>query len=179
MQLEIWCRHRSSCPVIWRQSDTYHSRTGERQTSPFMPGYYTGSNETCSEYRVGAVVGGLPPLMGWDSMWRTAYFLRQPGFFPASVLIIRTYRPLDPLINRHYTCHCTISMFMLSLSWAIPAFNSLPTWYEDRYAQARYRMLSVLSPSHNSLVASAMAVPPCSHLFDLNPALGLTTGKLR
>jgi len=64
---------------------------------------------------------------------------------------------------------------MLLYSWQFPHFNSLSYIVRGSYAQGGFRMLSVLSPSHNSLVAlrhAILLIPICSILFPLS---GLTT----
>ena len=124
---------------------------------------------------VGAVVGGLPPLMGWTACggqlfpssghsWKILLpqFLSSVPTVPFELSSIDN--PLAPL-----------ALFMLSFSWQFPHFNSLSHLVRGSYAQAGYRMLSVLSPSHNALVAirhAVFLVPICSILFPLS---GLTT----
>jgi len=123
---------------------------------------------------VGAIVGGLPPLMGWtacggqlfpSSTYPVEYFL--PSFLssiPTSIDLSLIDNPLSPL-----------ALFMLLFSWQFPHFNSLSHLVRESYAQAGYRMLSVLSPSHNALVSlryAMLQVPICSMLFPLS---GLTT----
>jgi len=124
---------------------------------------------------VGAVVGGLPPLMGWtacggqllpSSSYPVEYFL--PSYFSS----IPT-APIDlALIDNPLSA---FALFMLLFSWQFPHFNSLSYIERSSYAQAGYHMLSVLSPSHNSLVAfrhAVLLIPICSVLFPLS---GLTT----
>lgn len=123
---------------------------------------------------VGAVVGALPPLMGWtacgghllpSSSHPIEFFL--PPFLsgissPIDLSLIDN--PLSPL-----------AFFMLLFSWQFPHFNSLSHFVRGSYAQAGYRMLSVLSPSHNALVGlrhAVLLIPICSVLFPLS---GLTT----
>ncbi|KAF8199493.1 UbiA prenyltransferase family-domain-containing protein [Pholiota molesta] len=122
---------------------------------------------------VGAVVGALPPLMGWtacggqlfpSASYPVHYFL--PSFLTtgAPVDLALVDNPLAPL-----------AFFMLLFSWQFPHFNSLSYIVRDSYAQAGYRMLSVLSPPKNALVSlrhATLLVPVCSILFPLS---GLTT----
>ncbi|KAN0093082.1 UbiA prenyltransferase family domain containing protein [Tylopilus felleus] len=121
---------------------------------------------------VGAVVGGLPPLMGWTacggkllpaSDYPVNFFL--PSFLtdvPVDVSMIDN--PLG-----------AFSLFMLLYSWQFPHFNSLSYLVRASYAQAGYKMLSVLSPQKNALVSlrhTLLLVPICSILIPLS---GLTT----
>ncbi|EIW84139.1 protoheme IX farnesyltransferase [Coniophora puteana RWD-64-598 SS2] len=121
---------------------------------------------------VGSVVGGIPPLMGWtacggnllpSSGQSITYFL--PPFLsdvPVDMSLVDS--PLAPL-----------ALFMILYSWQFPHFNSLSHLVRASYAQAGYKMLSVLSPSKNALVSfryAALHIPICTLLFPLS---GLTT----
>ncbi|KIM84768.1 hypothetical protein PILCRDRAFT_817558 [Piloderma croceum F 1598] len=122
---------------------------------------------------VGAVVGGLPPLMGWTACGGQLFSLSsQPFFLPQFLSPVPTV-PFDLLLIDNTLA--PLALFMLSFSWQFPHFNSLSHLVRGSYAQAGYRMLSVLSPSHNSLVAlrhAVLLVPICSILIPLS---GLTT----
>ncbi|KAH7928286.1 protoheme IX farnesyltransferase, partial [Leucogyrophana mollusca] len=121
---------------------------------------------------VGAVVGGLPPLMGWTACggkllpladYPFQFFL--PSFLsPSPQDISLVDNPLSP-----------IALFMLLYSWQFPHFMAFSHQVRASYAQAGYKMLSVLSPHKNTLVAlrhALLLVPICSVLFPLS---GLTT----
>jgi heme o synthase len=124
---------------------------------------------------VGAVVGGLPPLMGWTACGGKLFVsstypieLFYPPFLssvPPDMLDLSLIdNPLAPL-----------AFFLLLFSWQFPHFNSLSYIVRGSYAQAGYPMLSVLSPSKNALVAfrhATILLPICSLLI---PASGLTT----
>lgn len=124
---------------------------------------------------VGAVVGAIPPVMGWtacgghllpSSSNPVEYFLPQ---FLSSLQNI----PVDlTLIDNPMS---PFALFMLLFSWQFPHFNSLSYVVRASYAQAGYRMVSVFSPSHNALVSfrhAILLIPICSILFPLS---GLTT----
>jgi protoheme IX farnesyltransferase len=67
------------------------------------------------------------------------------------------------------------ALFMLLFSWQFPHFCPLSHVVRASYAQAGYKMLAVLSPQKNSLVALRHALllfPICSVLI---PLAGLTT----
>lgn len=124
---------------------------------------------------VGAVVGGIPPVMGWtacggqlfpSSAYPVEYFLPQflSSLPTASINFSLIDNPLSPF-----------ALFMLLYSWQFPHFNSLSYLVRGSYAQAGYHMLSVLSPSQNALVTlrhSILLFPICSVLIPLS---GLTT----
>lgn len=122
----------------------------------------------------GAVVGAIPPLMGWtasgghllpSATYTPEYFL--PSFLSGPMASIDPSlidNPLGPL-----------ALFMLLFSWQFPHFNALSHLHRGSYAQAGYKMLSVLSPTKNALVSlrhAIILIPTCSILFPLS---GLTT----
>ncbi|KXN85873.1 Protoheme IX farnesyltransferase, mitochondrial [Leucoagaricus sp. SymC.cos] len=123
---------------------------------------------------LGAVVGAVPPLMGWTAcggkLWPSVDYPVQPFLpdfmssgLPALDLSLID-NPLAPL-----------ALFMLLFSWQFPHFNSLSYVVRGSYAQAGYRMLSVLDPAKNALVSlrhAALLIPICSVL---TPLSGLTT----
>jgi len=123
---------------------------------------------------VGAVVGALPPLMGWTACG--GKLLPSPAgpaesFLPPFMVSDISF-PLDIAVDNPLA---PFALFMLLFSWQFPHFNSLSYLVRDSYAQAGYHMLSVFSPAKNALVSlrhAIMLVPICSLLFPLS---GLTT----
>ncbi|KAG6336373.1 hypothetical protein ID866_2730 [Astraeus odoratus] len=121
---------------------------------------------------VGAVVGALPPLMGWTAcggkLLPTSdypfHFFWPPFLSDMAVDVSMADNPLG-----------AFALFMLLYSWQFPHFNSLSYLVRASYAQAGYKMLSVLSPSKNAAVSlrhTVLLLPLCSVLFPLS---GLTT----
>jgi len=124
---------------------------------------------------VGAVVGAMPPLMGWTACGGHLFpsTMDSLGSFLPSFMSTISQIPLDvaPIDNPL----APFALFMLLFSWQFPHFNALAQLYRSSYAQAGYRMLSVLSPSKNALVSlrhATLLVPICSVLVPLS---GLTT----
>lgn len=122
---------------------------------------------------VGAVVGAIPPLMGWtacggrllpSSSYPVELFL--PSFLTSAPALDLSLidNPLAPF-----------ALFMLLFSWQFPHFNSLSHLVRGSYAQAGYQMLSVISPAKNSLVSLRHAVILGSVCTVLVPLSGLTT----
>ena len=128
---------------------------------------------------IGAVVGGITPLMGWTatggSLWptreqplllhwpssstgksdstlgRSAAFLSPSTPSPQSTLATPLPGDLpNPLVP--YT------LFALLFSWQFPHFNALSHLIRPYYALSGYPMLSVLSPRLNALVSLRHAV---------------------
>lgn len=122
---------------------------------------------------IGAIVGGLTPLMGWTatggSLWPTS---TQPiTFHTPSSPLATTPNPLVPA-----------TLFALLFSWQFPHFNALSHLIRPYYALSGYPMLSVLSPRLNALVSlrhAVLLVPFTAVLAPLSGAVdwsfGLTT----
>jgi len=86
---------------------------------------------------VGAVVGGIPPLMGWAACSPEASLLSHPGGLLLAGLLY---------------------------AWQFPHFNSLAYTMRNDYARAGYKMMSVTHPDLNARVAlrySIAIVPLC------------------
>jgi protoheme IX farnesyltransferase len=138
---------------------------------------------------VGAVVGGIPPLMGWAACGgslfpspTTPMSIYLPSFLASTDisthlannlsawtdnLIITTPvldNPLAPLV-----------LFLFHYSWQFPHFNSLSYVVRSAYAQAGYSMLSVTSPSKNALVSLRHAIAMVVLTTVFIPLSGLTT----
>jgi heme o synthase len=126
---------------------------------------------------VGSVVGAIPPLMGWTACGGhllPSTTTHSVGYFlPSFMSTVQDVAPLDVAAIDNPLA--PFALFMLLFSWQFPHFNALAQLYQSSYAQAGYRMLSVFSPSKNTLVSlrhAALLVPICSVLVPLS---GLTT----
>lgn len=117
---------------------------------------------------LGAVVGAVPPLMGWTAcggrLWPSIDYPIHT-FLPFSEVDLSMIdNPLGP-----------VAFFALLFSWQFPHFMSLSHIVRGSYAQAGYRMLSVFNTSKTSAVSlrhAALLLPICSVLVPLS---GLTT----
>ncbi|OBZ72666.1 Protoheme IX farnesyltransferase, mitochondrial [Grifola frondosa] len=121
---------------------------------------------------VGAVVGAIPPLMGWAAC---GGHLLPSAAHPVVVFLpsFLTSVPMDVSLMDNPLA--PFALFMFLFSWQFPHFNSLSHFVRDSYAQAGYKMLCVISPSKNALVSLRYALlflPICSILVPLS---GLTT----
>lgn len=123
---------------------------------------------------VGAIVGAIPPLMGWTACGGQ--------LFPTSSYPIHLFLP-PFLLDASYVPDLAaidnpLAPWVFSLllfAWQFPHFNPLAYMVRASYAQAGYRMLAVLDPLKNRLVSLRYAlffVPLCSVLIPLS---GLTT----
>ena len=135
---------------------------------------------------VGAVVGGIPPLMGWTACGG--------HFIPTAahpIQLVAPPAPLDALISPStlditstlvtWVGHASdnplsgITLFLLLFSWQFPHFNPLARMVRTAYAQGAYKMLAVTSPHKNTVVSlrhALLLIPICSVL---TPISGLTT----
>ena len=129
---------------------------------------------------VGAIVGAVPPLMGWTAVGgalfpSTAISLHFPSVLTSAAAaaapdIVANSgsavldNPLAPWV-----------LFALMFSWQFPHFNSLAHFVRSAYAQGGYRMLAVLNPRKNRLVALRHVVLLTGICSTLVPLSGLTT----
>ncbi len=123
---------------------------------------------------VGAVVGALPPLMGWTACG--GHILPSAShpvqtFFPPFLSDLPPGLPLQVVDNPL----SALVLFSFLFSWQFPHFNALSHMTRASYAQAGYYMLSVIDPQKNAAVSlrhSAFLLAICSIL---TPLSGLTT----
>lgn len=120
---------------------------------------------------VGGVVGAVPPLMGWAACG--GHLLPSPEHpityvWPTNAADVTSALPSDnPL--------AAATLFAFLFAWQFPHFNAVSHLTRAGYAQAGYKMLSVLDPRHNALVGFRYAlafIPICSVMAPLS---GLTT----
>lgn len=128
---------------------------------------------------VGAIVGAIPPMMGWTAtggaIWPTEeqpLSLTPPAWLnewlnlPAASGI--TW-PLDALEGVNPLVPWTL--FLVMFSWQFPHFNSLSHLIRRSYALSGYRMLSALNPRKNAIVSlrhSIALLPMCSLLAPMS-----------
>jgi heme o synthase len=131
---------------------------------------------------VGAVVGAIPPVMGWTAtggpIWPTStdaiqwfappdWVMKLCGLEGSNAVETITNAPPSPLVP--------LVLFTLMFSWQFPHFNALSHLIRSSYALSSYRMLSVLSPRKNAMVSlrhSLLLIPLCSILAPLTGAVG-------
>ncbi|KAI0309018.1 UbiA prenyltransferase family, partial [Amylostereum chailletii] len=100
---------------------------------------------------LGAVVGGIPPLMGWTAcgghLLPAPLSLSLPPLFlpfasAPALPLSAVDNPLAPL-----------ALFLFLYAWQFPHFNALAHVVRHAYAHAGFRMLAVLDPRRNAAVA--------------------------
>ena len=159
--------------LLWMMVNPTTAALGAANIALYAGAYTYLKRKSIVNTWVGAVVGGIPPLMGWtacggslvpSSLQNIEFVL--PSFLstvPTDVLAAAE-NPLAPL-----------ALFLLLYSWQLPHFNGLSHLVRESYAQAGYRMMGVLDPQKNATVAlrhALLLVPATSILFPLS---GLTT----
>ncbi|KAH9941365.1 protoheme IX farnesyltransferase [Amylocystis lapponica] len=158
--------------ILWTMANPTTALLGAVNIALYAGAYTWLKRRSVSNTWVGAVVGALPPLMGWTAcggqlLPSTSYpvELFYPSFFASHPMDLHLIdNPLAPF-----------ALFMLLFCWQFPHFNSLSHLVRESYAQAGYRMLSVVSPSKNALVSfrhALLLIPVCSVLVPLS---GLTS----
>ena len=128
-------------------------------------GLYTYlKRKTIANTWVGAVVGAIPPVMGWTACGGQ--------LFPSESYPIHLFLPFSSLPASFADNPLSpLALGLFLFSWQFPHFNSLSFFVRDAYAQAGYRMLSVFSPSRNAAVSLRHALaflPMCSLLVPLS-----------
>ncbi len=96
---------------------------------------------------VGAIVGALPPLMGWAACTSTLHLSSDLGGWALAALLF---------------------------AWQFPHFNSLAHTLRAEYARGGYRMMAVTNPSLNRRVSLRYAVallPICTVMMPLSESL--------
>lgn len=158
--------------VLWFMTNPLTACLGAANIVLYGGAYTWLKRKSVSNTWVGAIVGGIPPLMGWTACGGK---LLPSADYPVHLFLpsFLTEAPLDlSMIDNPLGA---FALFILLYSWQFPHFNSLSHFIRGSYAQAGYKMLCVLNPRKNALVAlrhSLLLVPICSILFPLS---GLTT----
>lgn len=98
---------------------------------------------------IGALVGGIPPLMGWAACTNS----------------------LDPLGGQAGAWVLALILF----AWQFPHFNSLSWTIRSEYARGGYRMLSAVNPGMNARVSLRWTVAGALAAGVAAPLVGLTS----
>jgi len=157
--------------ILWTMVNPTTALLGLGNTALYAGLYTWMKRKSTANTWVGAVVGGIPPIMGWTACGgkllpdsTTIPLFLPPALSSTPVDLSLVDSPLAPF-----------ALFMLLYSWQFPHFNPLSHIVRGSYAQAGYSMLSVISPAKNALVSlrhAILLVPISSVLF---PLAGLTT----
>ncbi|KAI0077251.1 protoheme IX farnesyltransferase [Panus rudis PR-1116 ss-1] len=158
--------------ILWTMVNPTTALLGAANIALYAGAYTYLKRTSISNTWVGAVVGAIPPMMGWTACGGQ--------LLPSAEYPIHTFlpsflasTPVDlTLVDNPLS---VFALAMLLYSWQFPHFNSLAHLLRGSYAQAGYHMLSVLAPQKNALVSlrhAALLTGICSVLVPLS---GLTT----
>ena len=167
--------------LLWMMCNPTTALLGAANIALYAGPYTRMKRHTIWNTWVGAIVGAVPPLMGWTavggSLLPSAAAMNPVSFhfpsvlaaapapdFVASSSVIVLDSPLAPWV-----------LFALLFSWQFPHFNSLAHFVRSAYAQGGYRMLAVLDPRKNRLVALRHVILLAGICSTLVPLSGLTT----
>ncbi|KAJ7512551.1 protoheme IX farnesyltransferase [Mycena galericulata] len=158
--------------LLWTMVNPTTALLGATNIALYAGLYTWMKRKTIYNTWVGSVVGALPPLMGWTACGGQLFL--SPSY-PIHLFLPPFLSTIPPDLSLINNALSPIAFFMLLFSWQFPHFNGLAHLVRASYAQAGYRMLAVLSPQKNSLVAlrhALLLIPICSVLIPLS---GLTT----
>jgi protoheme IX farnesyltransferase len=169
--------------LLWTMCNPTTALLGAANIALYAGPYTWMKRRTIWNTWVGAIVGAVPPLMGWTAVGGT---LLPPSFpditlhFPsvlaapdilASIGGVGTAAAAAAVDNPL----APWALFALMFSWQFPHFNSLAQFVRSAYAQGGYRMLAVLDPRKNRLVALRHVLLLTGICSALVPLSGLTT----
>ncbi|KAG6820310.1 hypothetical protein H0H93_002397 [Arthromyces matolae] len=158
--------------ILWTMVNPTTAILGAANIALYAGLYTWMKRRSIASTWAGAIVGGIPPVMGWTACGGVLFpdVAHHAHLFLPSVIsntpidLAAIDNPLAPF-----------ALFMFLYSWQFPHFNSLSYIVRGSYAAAGYPMLSVISPPKNALVSfrhALLLIPITSILF---PISGLTT----
>ena len=144
--------------LLWTMCNPTTALLGAANIALYAGPYTRMKRRTIWNTWVGAIVGAVPPLMGWTAVGG--------ALLPSAGSAVSLDNPLAlaPWV-----------LFALMFSWQFPHFNSLSQFVRSAYAQGGYRMLAVLDPRKNRLVALRHVILLTGICSTLVPLSGLTT----
>ena len=166
--------------LLWTMCNPTTALLGAANIALYAGPYTRMKRRTIWNTWVGAIVGAVPPLMGWTAVGG--------ALLPSAIHPISLHLP-SALMAAAPDTIVTIgsgaamldnplapwALFALMFSWQFPHFNSLAHFVRSAYAQGGYRMLAVLDPRKNRLVALRHVILLTGICSALVPLSGLTT----
>ena len=160
--------------VLWTLVNPTTAMLGAANIALYAGAYTYLKRRSVANTWVGAVVGGIPPLMGWTACGGALL----PASLDSLQLVLPAWLASGPAVDVLAAAEnplAPLALFLLLYSWQFPHFNGLSHLVREAYAQAGFRMLCVLAPRRNAAVAlrHALLLVPATAL--LMPLAGLTT----
>ena len=165
--------------LLWTMCNPTTALLGAANIALYAGPYTWMKRRTIWNTWVGAIVGAVPPLMGWTAVGG-ALLPSATAAHPIALYLPPVLATAPDLIasSGGATLDNPLApwaLFALMFSWQFPHFNSLAHFVRSAYAQGGYRMLAVLDPPKNRLVALRHVVLLTGICSALVPLSGLTT----
>lgn len=158
--------------ILWTMVNPTVALLGAGNIALYAGAYTWLKRKSIVNTWVGALVGAVPPLMGWSA---GGGHLLPSSAHPVEIFLpsFLSSVPLDATLVDNPLAPLALSILLFC--WQFPHFMSIAHFQRESYAQGGYRMLSVLSPTKNALVSlrhALLLIPVCSILIPLS---GITT----
>ena len=150
--------------LLWMMCNPTTALLGAANIALYAGPYTWMKRRTIWNTWVGAIVGAVPPLMGWTAVGGALLPSTVSFHFPSGLAAAVAAPDIAPWV-----------LFAVMFSWQFPHFNSLAHFVRSSYAQGGYRMLAVLDPRKNRLVALRHVILLTGICSTLVPLSGLTT----
>jgi protoheme IX farnesyltransferase len=178
--------------LLWSMCNPTTALLGAANVALYAGPYTWMKRRTIWNTWVGAIVGAVPPLMGWAAVGGTllpsathpiALYLPPALTTATDVLALApAFTFAGPFLTTASNNTALLdnplapwALFAFMFSWQFPHFNSLAHFVRGAYAQGGYRMLAVLDPRKNRLVALRHVLLLTGICSVLVPLSGLTT----
>jgi protoheme IX farnesyltransferase len=162
--------------LLWTMCNPTTALLGAANIALYAGPYTWMKRRTIWNTWVGAIVGAVPPLMGWTAVGG-ALLPSATAAHPVALYLPPVLATAPDIIAGAALDNplAPWALFALMFSWQFPHFNSLAHFVRSAYAQGGYRMLAVLDPPKNRLVALRHVVLLTGICSALVPLSGLTT----
>lgn len=164
--------------LLWTMCNPTTALLGAANIALYAGPYTWMKRRTIWNTWVGAIVGAVPPLMGWTAVGgallpsSSVIALHFPSVMAAPDIIASIGGGAATALDNPLA---PWALFALMFSWQFPHFNALAHFVRSSYAQGGYRMLAVLDPRKNRLVALRHVLLLTGICSALVPLSGLTT----
>jgi heme o synthase len=168
--------------LLWMMCNPTTALLGAANIALYAGPYTYMKRRTIWNTWVGAIVGAVPPLMGWTAVGGALLPSAAAVMNPVSLHFPSVLAAASDNIVASSSAAVVLDnplapwvLFALMFSWQFPHFNSLAHFVRSAYAQGGYRMLAVVDPRKNRLVALRHVILLTGICSTLIPLSGLTT----